>query len=147
MTIEKDNHDELYDQMKSTSNDAIYQPSSETWDRLEEMLDKSRPTKHRPYKIFGLTTDWRIAAGLLLLFGLGGLMMTQKSPFAAKDQTAIQLEDLHTLQVNPRYHTPHVNDATTIPSSIFMNTKSPAKVIEEGTSEQKIVVRKEYGMG
>jgi len=138
-------HDPIFDQIKQASQDARVEPSTQLWDRLEGRLDATVKKEKKYFNLFSLGT-LRIAASIALILGVGAFVIYQSRP-SGLQSASIELEDLHTLQINPSYHTPHVNDATTIPSAIFMSAETPVKAIEEGTSEKKIVVRKEYGLG
>ncbi len=148
---------ELFDKMKQVSRDGGATPSNAVWERLERRLDADRKISARPplAKVHRLFSFKRlsIAASVLVLIGAYGVLNhlgTNTAPTAA-----IHLEDLHTLQVNPRYNIAPVGESFTIPSVHMMRSiRTTYQGIDEGSADKSLIRRvmtngtsKEFGLG
>jgi len=149
-------HRDLFEKIKETSNQATVQPTNDVWAKLEQRLDADKSTEEPPSRFKKLFTLGRlsIAASILLVIGAyTALNFLGKSPDTT---TAIQLENLHTLEVNPRYNIPVAGESATIPSvrAIRATPVIYQADIKEGSADKKLVPRiiykeenKEFGLG
>ena len=145
---------DLFDKIKEASQEGVITPSNSVWDKLEQKLETESRVIPPPKKIFNLSfRKWAIAASVIILVGAYGLLNQLGS--GTIDSTAVHLEDLHTLEVNPRHNIAPVGESSTIPSIRMARTINAAyKGIDEGNAGKKLMKRKfsdsntsEYGLG
>lgn len=146
---------DLFDTIKEKGQSGEISPSNVVWERLETRLDqndkKEVPPPSRP-RIFSLR-NMSIAASIVLVIGAYAVLNTLDHN--TDTTTAIQLEDLHTLEVNPKFNIPVAGESATIPSvRTIRYLPTNYQAIEEGAPSKKLVPRqaskssnKEYGLG
>ena len=141
---------DLFKQIKEAAKDGVVVPSDAVWNRLSGRLDQKDERMNPPKRIFNLFSlkSLSIAASVMVLIGAYSLlnMLDDK----VNNSTAIQLEDLHTLEVNPNYNIPAVGNAATIPSAHLLKPLlSSYKTIEEGDANKELIRKKpdEFGLG
>lgn len=146
---------DIFDKIKDASVNGSVTPSDAVWDKLERRLDTETVAIPSEAKVFSFFSFKRltIAASVLILIGAYGTLhhLGQNSV----DSTAIQLEDLHTLEVNARYNAPPVGESSTIPSiQMATSINTTYKGINEGSADKKLMDRRgnsakktEYGLG
>jgi len=146
---------ELLDRIKQTADSAEMKPSPRVWSQLEDRLntqDHVLPPPAKAVKVFSLR-KWSIAASIIVLVGVYGLLNTLGSD--TTDAAVVQLEDLHTLEVNPLQNVAPVGESSTIPSiRMARSMNSGYKGINEGSADKKLMKRKflsvdnqEFGLG
>ena len=145
---------DIFDQIKEASANGKVTPSNFVWDKLERNLDADSQSISPPTKTFQLSfKQWSIAASVLVLIGAYGIVNQLGNNNI--ESTAIQLEDLHTLEVNPRYNVSPVGESSTIPSiRMARSINATYKGIDEGSADKKLMMKTnakvehtEYGLG
>ena len=145
---------DIFDKIKEASQDGIVTPSNAVWDKLERKLGAESHSIPPPRGIFQMSIKkWSIAASVLVLIAAYGILNNLGS--TTSEATAIPLEDLHTLEVNPRYNISPVGESSTIPSiRMARSINATYKGIDEGSADKKLMKRKiiganntEYGLG
>ncbi|MBT8220195.1 MAG: hypothetical protein KJP00_10230 [Bacteroidia bacterium] len=136
----------IIQEIQQASKEARVNPSRTVWDRLAQQLDEVPQGSSRPiFKFHPLS----IAATVIILIGAAAFIFLQR--VEPNDMHAVKLEDLHSLEINPENNLPNAGDAITIPALLDVKAVFTSdKIIEEGSSEQKLVPRKDsenYGLG
>ena len=144
----------IFDQIKEVSTNGVITPANKVWDKIERKLDADSQSIPAPSKTFQLSfSKWSVAASVLVLLGAYGILNHLGS--SNIESTTIQLEDLHTLEVNPRHNVSPVGESSTI-SSIRMarSINATYKGIDEGSADKKLMMKTntkvkgtEYGLG
>ncbi len=147
---------QLFDKIKDAAKEGNVIPSDAVWNKLEIRLDAkntSVPPPSESVKLFSFRR-WSIAASILVLIGAYGVLNHLGNRTSMKS-TAIQLEDLHTLEVNPRYNVAPLGESSTIISiQIARSINATYEGINEGSADKKLMGRSktksedlEYGLG
>jgi len=146
---------DIFNKIKEASQHGAVNPSDAVWNKLERRLAADTSTAPPPTKIFSFFSlrTLSIAASVLVLIGAYGVFSDIGGN--KMESTAIQLEDLHTLEVNPRYNVSPVGESSTIPSiQMARSINATYKGIDEGSADKKLMERRstrdrntEYGLG
>ena len=146
---------DIFDKIKEAAKEGKVTPSAAVWNHLERRLDSKRASTNPEVKSVRLFSfrKWSIAASVLVLIGAYGVLNQLGNRTVTS--TAIQLEDLHTLEVNPKYNVAPVGESSTIPSiRMARSINAHYKGINEGSADKKLMERnsvsgqeEEFGLG
>lgn len=130
---------DIFDLFREKSDELEQLPSSQAWARIEGRIASKRPTGRPPRRVRQLPRPLGIAAGLALLLGLSVVFMwlsdQNQAGVLAHQQMPLELEELQII----------IDDQSSsaiekAPSHLDI---TPAKPIVEGTSNQRLVAKKE----
>ena len=144
----------FFNEINKVSADAKVTPSDAVWQRLEQRLNEQAVLIEPPVKSLNYFSVRRLAFAASIIILIGAYTVLNNLGTETGATQIIQLEDLHTLEINPKYNIPAAGESSTIPSvRLVRSIQGTYKGIEEGSANQRLVPKtvetkeKEYGLG